>query len=151
MEEIITKRIKAAGIPKLEISRSQIKGYDTRYVKAFIKSRENVVVVGEQYYEICIRMMRLMLQSDISMDIRWLAQSQLKNLNLSEVYYNCASLVGLYEEPAAGWKGLTGSFLNQVLSIGGNLLIGVKTIEQLELAFPYDSDRIEKEFVIWSI
>jgi len=151
METIIGRRIKAAGIPNITVPKESIKGYDQKYVKEFLKNKANMVVISDQYYEICVRVMMLKLHLDISLDIRWYSQSQLKSIDIRDLNHNCTALVSLYEEESTGWKGHTGAFMNQILAAGGHILLGTDSLEKLEGAFPYDSDRIEKEFLVWSI
>lgn len=144
----VEKRLNQLGVPTKNISASSIGDYDVYYAAMFLKAKKNLLVIGSQYYQKCIRLMRLRLLADRSLNLKWQSQSQL-NYNSEAEGVDILALVQLYEEENNSKKNLAGNMVNEVLSGGGQVLIGCKSAEILEGAFPYDVDMIETEFEVW--
>jgi hypothetical protein len=144
----IDKRLNQFGVPTKHIDPSTIKNYDFNMVVKFVKKRRNLVVVGSQFYEKCIRLMRLRMLIDKTATLRWLSQTQL-NFETETNGADVLALVQLYDDPTPSKKSLAGCVVNTVLSQGGQVLIGCSCTEALEAAFPYDLDMIELEFDFW--
>ena len=149
---ITQTKLKEFGIPDKYIPRSDIKDYNTQLAAQFIQGKINLVVLGEHYYKKCVRLMRLAFIYNRTKELKWISQSQITYELLGNLVANpidVLALVQLYNEPAENKKNLTGSLINNILGIGGQVLIGCSDSKSLELSFPYDLDMIETRFEIW--
>jgi hypothetical protein len=144
----VEKRLNKFGIPTKQISSDRIVSYDLNMVAKFVKGKKNMIVIGNQFYERCVKMMRLRMLNDASAKLCWMSQSQV-NFESSVVGVDVLALVQLYEEESPSKKSLSGGLVNKVLSQGGQVLLGCSCTEALEGAFPYDVDMLEVEFEIW--
>lgn len=146
--EIVERRLKEFGIPNVDIKIDEIKGYDKRYSHLFVCKNENLVIIGEDYYRKCIRLMKLKFLNCKYLYMKWLTQSMLdKNINTENI--DVLALVQLYEEMSEYNKNLSGKIINNVIRNGGQVLIGCDNMDSLQMAFPYDLDMIEVEFFFW--
>lgn len=147
--EVIAKKLKEYGIPNIGNKISDIKDYNLDYSFAFVKGKKNLVVLGEDYYKKCARLMRIRFLRNKTLMYKWVSQSQLSKPDDVE-QVDVMALVQIFEEPSEYKRTLTGYAVNKVLRGGGQILIGGNDIETLEKAFPYDLDMIEEEFLFWS-
>ena len=145
---LIMDKLKEFGIPSKRVGAKDLADYDGKKVAEFIRG-SNLIVIGEHYYPKVIRLMQLKFQSNMTLEMQWVSQSQIF-WNTSEYKYkDVIALVQLFEEPDTKKRNLPAAVVNQVLRNKGQVVIGCSSKEALEESFPYDLDMLECEFEVW--
>jgi len=148
LKSLFNKKLKSFGIPTVEIYIKDLPDWNENLSARFILSRINLIVIGENFYSACIRLMKLKLMYDALNRMKWISQSSL-SYDFNPIHLDTLAIIELYSEPQDSRRRLAGAAVSSALSEGCSLLLGVKNIDSLEGAFPYDLESIEMNFEIW--
>lgn len=112
----------------------------------FINSKINLLLISNNHYSWCVKLLRLKFLGNLGITIKWLTQSEIHPY--FEIDVDLVSIVNLHEEQK---NGVLGSFVNKLISNQSQIIIGISETSILEQAFPYDLDTIENTFEVLKI
>ena len=148
--DLFDKRMKQCHIPDHTIEISNFGNWDTHLAAEFIYKDKNLIILGEESYLACAKLMKMKLQVRPELSMMFISHSRLEN-NINESDYDSLALVQVYIETTEFRKRLPGALINSVIEKDGCVLIGAHDTAHLEGAFPYDLEMLESRFELWSV
>jgi hypothetical protein len=146
MNELLIKRMHELGVPIPKTEISNLTWNHNLFVN-FMNNNINLLILNQQYYHICAKLMKLKLIQNIGINIGWFAQSVIEKIE--DVDVDIVVILQLYKEPSEYRKRLPGALMHKILNNGGQVIIGAHSSDEMEQSFLYDLDTIEERFEIW--